>query len=192
MGRASVAFSHARIYRTWLRIYILPVMRYTTPSAVRAKEAGVHLGGGGGGGHSPPLIKSRPPLEIASLQSASHVHRASPPLFFINTHFAPPLDQFLNLGWVGGTRPPLIKSRPPLEIASLQSASHVHRASPPPLFHKYSFRPPLDQFLNEGLRRGYVGRLNARNMPPGGEATLFPPLSMSPPTCIPHLNQYWG
>ena len=51
-------------------------------------SAGVHLGGGGGGTR-PPLIKSRPPLEIASLQSASHVHRASPPLFFINTHFAP-------------------------------------------------------------------------------------------------------
>ena len=50
---------------------------------------GVHLGGGGGGGTRPPLIKSRPPFEIASLLSASHVHRASPPLFFINTHFAP-------------------------------------------------------------------------------------------------------
>ena len=49
---------------------------------------------GGAGGHSPPLIKSRPPLEIASLQSASHVHRASPPLFFINTHFALPWINF--------------------------------------------------------------------------------------------------
>ena len=49
---------------------------------------GVHLGMGGGG-HSPPLDQiSPPPLEIASLQSASHVHRASPPLFFINTNFA--------------------------------------------------------------------------------------------------------
>ena len=38
--------------------------------------------------------KSRPPLEIASLQSASHVHRASPPLFFINTHFVPPWINF--------------------------------------------------------------------------------------------------
>ena len=55
--------------------------------------AGVHLGGGRGG-HSPPLIKSRPPLEIASLQSASHVHRSTPPLFFINTHFAPPWINF--------------------------------------------------------------------------------------------------
>ena len=44
---------------------------------------------GGGGGTHPPLIKSRPPLEIASLQSASHVHRVSPLLFFINTNFAP-------------------------------------------------------------------------------------------------------
>ena len=56
-----------------------------------------------------------------------------------------------SFGAGGGTHPPLTKSRPPLEIASLQSASHVHRAWPPPLFHKYSFRPPLDQFLNEGL-----------------------------------------
>ena len=58
--------------------------------------AGVNLGGGGGagGGTRPPLIKSRPPLEIASLQSASHVHRASPPLFFINTHLAPPWINF--------------------------------------------------------------------------------------------------
>ena len=48
----------------------------------------------GAGGHSPPLDQISPPLEIASLQSASHVHRASPPLFFINTHFAPPWINF--------------------------------------------------------------------------------------------------
>ena len=46
-----------------------------------APSTGVHLGGGGGGTLL-PLIKSRPPLEIASLQSASHVHRASPPPSF--------------------------------------------------------------------------------------------------------------
>ena len=50
--------------------------------------------GGGGGTCPPPLIKSRPPLEMASLQSASHVHRASPLLFYINTHFAPPWINF--------------------------------------------------------------------------------------------------
>ena len=62
-------FSHIRIY-----IYI-----YIYRGSFR----------GGRGGTRPPLTKSRPPLEIASLQSASHVHRTSPPLFFINTHFAP-------------------------------------------------------------------------------------------------------
>ena len=28
---------------------------------------------------------------------------------------------------------------------------HMYTGLRPPLFHKYSFRPPLDQFLNEGL-----------------------------------------
>ena len=45
--------------------------------------------------------------------------------------FQVPQQSGVHLGGTGGTRSPLIKSRPsPLKIASLQSASHVHRALP--------------------------------------------------------------
>ena len=34
---------------------------------------------------------------------------------------------------------------------------------PPPLFHKYSFCPPLDQFLSEGLTRHHVTCISPPN-----------------------------
>ena len=38
------------------------------------------------------------PLVYRGTCAYAYVHKASPPLFFINTHFFPPLDQFLNEG----------------------------------------------------------------------------------------------
>ena len=93
-GEQEVGVASGSGWNIWVWLLGVVVRRYIDflilPPTPLAR---VHLGGGGGGTR-PPLIKSRPPLEIASLQSASHVHRASPPLFFINTHFAPPWINF--------------------------------------------------------------------------------------------------
>ena len=53
-------------------------------------------------------------------------------------------------GGGGGNRPPLKDSRPPLKL-KFRALMHKNKGLCPPIFHKYSFRPPLGQFLNENL-----------------------------------------
>ena len=86
----------------------------------------IHLGGG-----CPPLIKSHPPLEIASLHYIATIASK----LEINTKSLR-MDQkrsqtVRNLKFSGGACP-----QTPLVYMCL---CNVHRASPPPLFHDYSF-----------------------------------------------------
>ena len=53
----------------------------------------------------------------------------------------------------------------PPDPPSVHVLMHMCTGLRPPLFHNYSFRPPLDQFLNEGLVSRRLGQITVVTHP---------------------------
>ena len=99
---------------------------------------GSFRGGAGGAALTPPLIKSCPPLEVANVLLQLHN------CYKVPENAPEAVTESLKIKNFLGEHSP----RLPLVYICLYTYT---QGFAPPLFLKYSFCPPLDQFLNEPL-----------------------------------------